>query len=517
MTKDEIIRQQRKEIESLKALIENLTAQTREQAVAIRQLTAQVASLEELLTGQKRVSKALGNMVNGRKSERQEPVKTLSKEEAEAKKKAQEEARKKRGNNGAKRDPHLEVETVEVDLYPEGKTAEMWSKMRELDVRQVVRYEMIPARFVKTIYNMHVYVDKDGIYEPKAPLAAFLNSSYDPSFVAGLIELRYIHAMPAERIVKYFTDHGFNLRKPTANKLLGRAAEVLENLYKAMRQTVLEQDYVNFDETFHKVLTREADGKGVMKGYMWGALAQAANLFCLWYSKGSRAGEVLTSEFGGYKGYFQSDAYTIYRRLESDEYPDMTRIACLQHIKRKFLDCGEDDRDAMGVVGIINRFYRCEHRHKVGEDGWTVDDNLRYRRKYAPPILEKLKTELDALKAKTEQLPKSALAAAVGYALNEYAAACNIFTRGDTALDNNAIERCNRYVSLSRRNSMFFGSHEGAKRGCILYSIAISCRQNNVKIFDYIQDVLRKTADWQPNTPLERYRDLLPDRWSPSN
>ena len=70
-----------------------------------------------------------------------------------------------------------------------------------------------------------------------------------------------------------------------------------------------------------------------------------------------------------------------------------------------------------------------------------------------------------------------------------------------------------RYISLSRRNSMFFGSHEGAGRAAILYSIAISCRLNGINLFEYICDVIEKTAEWQPNTPLEKYRDLLPDRW----
>ncbi len=83
----------------------------------------------------------------------------------------------------------------------------------------------------------------------------------------------------------------------------------------------------------------------------------------------------------------------------------------------------------------------------------------------------------------------------------------------DTALDNNYIERIQRYISLSRRNSMFFGSHEGAGRAAILYSIAISCRQNGINLFEYICDVIEKTAEWQPNTPWEKYRDLLPDRW----
>ena len=39
---------------------------------------------------------------------------------------------------------------------------------------------------------------------------------------------------------------------------------------------------------------------------------------------------------------------------------------------------------------------------------------------------------------------------------------------GDYAWDNNLIERVNRYISLSRKNSLFFGSHAGAERGAIL-------------------------------------------------
>ena len=116
-----------------------------------------------------------------------------------------------------------------------------------------------------------------------------------------------------------------------------------------------------------------------------------------------------------------------------------------------------------------------------------------------------------------ETLPKSNLGAAVGYALNEYNAVCDIFKRGDTALDNNAIGRCNRYVSLSRRNSLFFGSHEGAECGCKLYTIAISCRLNGVNLFEYIQYVVERTVGWDDETPVEKYRELLPDMWTPKS
>lgn len=269
-------------------------------------------------------------------------------------------------------------------------------------------------------------------------------------------------------------------------------------------------------QTYHKVLTGKTspDGKGSKKAYIWGALALLINLFFMWYDDGSRSEEVLLDVFGKYEGTLQSDAFAGYKKLESDEYPRITRIPCLQHIKRRFIECGEADKDAQKVVRIINEFYQKEHKHTIGEKGWTVQKNLEYRQNYAPDILLKLRNELESMRPVNELLPKSNLGGAVGYALNEYNAVCDIFKRGDTALDDNAIERCNRYVSLSRRNSLFFGSHGGAECGCILYTIAISCRLNGVNLFDYIQDVVERTAGWDDETPAEKYRELLPDRWS---
>ena len=41
--------------------------------------------------------------------------------------------------------------------------------------------------------------------------------------------------------------------------------------------------------------------------------------------------------------------------------------------------------------------------------------------------------------------------------------------------DSNIVERMNWYIFLSRKNSLFFGSHKGAERGAILYTIALTC------------------------------------------
>ena len=128
-------------------------------------------------------------------------------------------------------------------------------------------------------------------------------------------------------------------------------------------------------------------------------------------------------------------------------------------------------------------------------------------------ILKEIRKRLDRMAADQKILPKSDRYNAVHYMLTEWEAIENIFTRGDYHLDNNLVERLNRYISLSRRNSLFFGSHKGAQRAAMFYSLACSCRLNNVNFFEYISDVINRTALMQPNTDIREYRALLPDKW----
>ena len=128
-----------------------------------------------------------------------------------------------------------------------------------------------------------------------------------------------------------------------------------------------------------------------------------------------------------------------------------------------------------------------------------------------------IKKKLDRMAADNRLLPKTEKYDAVHYMLNEWDALMNIFTRGDYHLDNNLVERFNRYISLSRRNSLFFGSHTGAKRAAMFYSLACSCRLQGVNFFEYISDVINKAATLPPGTPLSKYRDLLPDKWKQKN
>ncbi|MBO7137439.1 MAG: IS66 family transposase [Bacteroidaceae bacterium] len=504
MKKDEII-------SMLQQQVAFLQEQLKESNRKVDELLRKVSSLEELLVQKKAEEQKQHNIIKGltkiqqNKSEKQAPSAVSDIESASQ---AEPKPREKT-NYGARRKEHYEAKVEEEDIEPTDPRFDQM-KARLIDTHDVVRYILVPMRFIKRVYHVHVYTQDGAIMEGKAPAAPLLGSNYDGSFIAGIAQLRYIYSMPVERIVKYFQENGFDMNKATANGLLCKTENIFENLYKAMGLAVKEDDYLAGDETYHRVLVKEKnkEGKGVKKGYIWSVTAIHSGLVYYFYDDGSRSEKVILNYIGDYGGTFQSDGFSPYRKMAKL----LTRLACLQHVKRKFLDC-EEDEEAQVIVGLINKLYQEDHKHEIGKDGWTAEKNLRWRREYAPKILKEIRKRLERMAADPELLPKSDRYNAVHYMLNEWDAIENIFTRGDYHLDNNLVERLNRYISLSRRNSLFFGSHKGARRAAMFYSLACSCRLNNVNFFEYISDVINRTALMQPNTPIKEYRALLPDQW----
>ena len=102
---------------------------------------------------------------------------------------------------------------------------------RHMCTCDVVRYSMVPMRFIKKIYKVKKYVQGSMVFKGSVPATPLLNSQYTSSFIAGLAELRYLHEMPLENAVEHFRSHGFDLDKGTAHKLVSKTKVQLENLY----------------------------------------------------------------------------------------------------------------------------------------------------------------------------------------------------------------------------------------------------------------------------------------------
>ncbi len=84
---------------------------------------------------------------------------------------------------------------------------------------------------------------------------------------------------------------------------------------------------------------------------------------------------------------------------------------------------------------------------------------------------------------------------------------------GRLEIDNNLAENLIRPVALDRKNYLFAGSHAGAKRAAIVYSLLGSCKLQGINPHEYLMDVLQRL----PLQPVNRLKGLLPPFWKPAN
>ena len=108
-------------------------------------------------------------------------------------------------------------------------------------------------------------------------------------------------------------------------------------------------------------------------------------------------------------------------------------------------------------------------------------------------------------------IPKSPIAGAIGYAVNQREALTRFLEDGRLRLDNNWAENHMRPMALGRGNYLFVGSERGGKAAAVIYSFTESCRLAGINPVEYFSDVLWRINSHPPN----RLFELLPCNWEP--
>jgi hypothetical protein len=118
------------------------------------------------------------------------------------------------------------------------------------------------------------------------------------------------------------------------------------------------------------------------------------------------------------------------------------------------------------------------------------EERREQRRKHALPLLANFRSWLDKLAPTV--VPKTEIAKAVGYALNQWDAFLRYCDQGWLKIDNTRSERALRPIAIGRNNWMFFGSDGGGHTGAILYSLVASAKANRVHPYHYLKDVYER-------------------------
>ncbi len=96
--------------------------------------------------------------------------------------------------------------------------------------------------------------------------------------------------------------------KGTAQKLVSKVKIHLENLYKALGQAIVADNYICGDETYQKVRLQGGDtfGQEDQKGYIWVFVGMTTGLVYFFYDDGSRSAEVFEQHIRGFSGAFRA-------------------------------------------------------------------------------------------------------------------------------------------------------------------------------------------------------------------
>lgn len=402
-----------------------------------------------------------------------------------------------------------------VDVYPEGYAPED-AGVRDTGLYdECVRFRMVKGHVECIHYKLHKMSKNGDLRQARVPVSPIFNSEFEASFISYILNQRFAFSLPFERIIKQIRQMNFDISKTTCFNLVKGAYDLIEPIGPVLLRTILGTGHIGMDETYYKLtncVAPNSKGKKVKKVYFWELHAQTPGLVYYGFAHGSRS-ETAGAEFlKDFKGNLQSDAYSFYKNLEKDPDNGITRLSCIQHTKRKFLDI--DLEMAQEIARLYGLLHHKEHEHTIGVGGWTEQQHLAWRQEYSTPILKEIEDKCQLI-VKTVP-PKQDICKAAKYALSEMEATGNIFQTATCSLDNNACERLNRAISLSRRNSLFFCSEGGAQQAALFYSLVSSCQLHGINADKYLEWLLISMANMSLKQLKDdtKLRNLLPDMYA---
>lgn len=328
------------------------------------------------------------------------------------------------------------------------------------------------------------------------------------SVIAQILVDKFCDHLPVMRQVNRFERNGVSLPYNTALDWAGKGVDLLEVFIEPLKKMILDSGYMHVDETGLKVLigkeSTNKKNKHIHGGYLWCYHSSNEKLVLFDYRPG-RGEEHTHPILKDFKGIIQTDGWQVYQNVATKSQ-HIIQICCLAHARRKFKDCLEYDKDR--VTYALEKFKLLYDIERNCRDENLSEEQVKKRRQQeAVPILNDFHTWM------VEQykllLPSSPLSKAIGYNLKHWERLCYYTKDGKLKPDNNPVENSLRPAALGRKNFMFAGSHRGAERIAIMYSLFGTCKMNDVNPLEWLTDVLGRINEY----PINRIHELLPHNW----
>ena len=374
------------------------------------------------------------------------------------------------------------------------------------DDRQILAY--VPARFVVHEHQLQKYACgycKVGVTTADAPTNVLDQRSADVSLLAHVVVSKYADHTPLTRLAGIYERSGATIAVSTMADWVAAVADQVAPIVDVLAERVTRAHVIGTDATGLKVLD-PTSAAHIQHGTIWCYVGDDTDVVYTY----APTGEGATGPWAflqGRTGYVQADAASVFDRVYNGQAGSAVEVGCWAHARRRMVELQPTDCRVAYPLQLIARLYRIEHLADAQQ--LPPPDRARLRHERSLPVLHKLQHAL--ARAHQNEPPNSAFAKATRYVLNHWTALTRFLDDGRLLLDNNGTERQLRAVAVGRKNYLFAGSHDAARRAAVLYSLMRTCAQHGVPPLPYVTDVLRKLRD---NV---KVHELLPDRWRELN
>jgi transposase len=394
------------------------------------------------------------------------------------------------------------LERREIIIEPQEKT-EGCKKIGE-EITEELEYE--PGRLFVNRYVRPKYAkaNNEGIIIAPMIERPLPKAIAGPGLLAQIIIDKYVDHLPLYRQMERFKREGINIPYSTIGDWIKNGCTLIDPLYEALEKLIVQSNYLHADESPIKVLDKDKKGQ-THRGYFWVYHNSIDGLVWFDYREG-RGREGPAEILKNFKGYLQTDGYAVYDIFKQQK--DITVLHCMAHARRMFYEARDNDKVAAEyALEQIGLLYNIESKAK--EQCLTPQQLLELRRQEAVPVLEALGKWMK--EGYIKALPKSVIGKALGYSIQRWPELMLYTTDGKLNIDNNPVENSIRPVAIGRKNYLFAGSHEAARRNAMLYSLMGTCKLHGVNPFIWLRDVLQRIN----NHPINKITELLPQNWEP--
>jgi transposase len=378
----------------------------------------------------------------------------------------------------------LPRERIDVDIPDAEKVCACGTRKTRIGETVSEKLDYVPAsiRVRETVRPKYACPHcHDGVTVAAAPPQAVERSLASEGLLAYVIISKYLDHLPLYRLERIFQREHLDLSRATLCGWVADVATALAPIGDELRRQVTAATYLQTDDTPVTIL----EETGSRKGRIWTYLDPLTPrvVFDATPTHERDGPEQFLATFSG---DLQADAYTGYDALYRTGR--IREVGCWAHARRGFVEALSTDARAARMIELVQQLYQVERA--VADE--AADVRAARRREQSVPILAAIRIERDALASAV--LPKSTLGDAIRYLTNQWEALQRFVEDGRFRIDNNGAENQLRSVAIGRKNWLFAGSFEGARRAALLYSLVQSCTLIDISPFDYLKDVLLRVA-----------------------